>query len=277
MAWRTSKQGTNSSANTFTVTEPTGIAQGDFEFVLVSVSAASSVSTPAGWTLLNAVGPAAKFFIFYVTGGRGASPPTLTFTGTFSGGSLEWHCLAFTNGSVNIDASATTTLGQRTTPNCPSAVATGSSDEALAIAFNWDGSVSGGWAAPSGYTIRSVNGFALDCVCASKTLSAAGAEDPGAYNASNGGGPNDTWEVTLLIGDASVGGPTLEQEGYRWRNDDGSESAATWKAAQDTVPTITAGNAARLRMDINATNDPVSQDFQLEYRKVGDTTWKKVE
>ncbi len=34
----------------------------------------------------------------------------------------------------------------------------------------------------------------------------------------------------------SVNGPghAWDQEGYRWRNDDGSESAATWHAAQDT-------------------------------------------
>jgi hypothetical protein len=46
---------------------------------------------------------------------------------------------------------------------------------------------------------------------------------------------------------------TLEQEGYRWRNDDGSESAATWKASQDTTASVTVSDNVRLRMLINRT------------------------
>jgi hypothetical protein len=193
--WRTSKEGTNGSANTFTVIEPTGIASGDFEFVLVSSNTGSAITTPSGWTLFgSANGANGKFYIFYVTGGRGGSAPTLVFNGTFTSGSIEWHCLAFTNGSVAIDASATTTLGSRTTPDCPSATAIGTTDESLAIAFQFTG---GTWTAPSGYTLRSINTGGLDCMCSSKTLVAAGAENPAAYNAV---ASSDTWEATILVG-----------------------------------------------------------------------------
>ena len=57
---------------------------------------------------------------------------------------------------------------------------------------------------------------------------------------------------------------TLEQEGYRIRNDDGSESAASWKAAQDTAVSMTLG-AARVRVLLDATNDPVSKAVGLKY------------
>lgn len=49
------------------------------------------------------------------------------------------------------------------------------------------------------------------------------------------------------------GGTTYEQEGYRWRNDDGSESAATWKASQDTSATISVSTNVRLRTLLNRT------------------------
>ena len=59
---------------------------------------------------------------------------------------------------------------------------------------------------------------------------------------------------------------SIEQEGFRFRNDDGSESAATWKANQDTNITLAADTAARIRMLLNATGDPASIGAQLEYR-----------
>ena len=51
---------------------------------------------------------------------------------------------------------------------------------------------------------------------------------------------------------------TVEQEGYRWRNDDGSESAATWLASQDTPLTLDVGTSARLRVLLNGTLDPAA-------------------
>jgi hypothetical protein len=60
---------------------------------------------------------------------------------------------------------------------------------------------------------------------------------------------------------------TLIQEGFRFRNDDGSESAATWKDAQDANSQFEASGAFRLRMLIDSTGDPASEDYQLECRR----------
>ena len=68
----------------------------------------------------------------------------------------------------------------------------------------------------------------------------------------------------------------LEQEGFRFRADDGNETTATWLASQDTNINRATLTNTRLRMLINATGDPDSNQYQLEYRKVGDTDWKKV-
>ena len=66
------------------------------------------------------------------------------------------------------------------------------------------------------------------------------------------------------VSDAVVA--TIEQEGFRFRNDDGSESAATWKANQDTNITLAADTAFRLRFLLKATGNPDSINAQAEAR-----------
>ena len=77
------------------------------------------------------------------------------------------------------------------------------------------------------------------------------------------GGAAAAWDIGA---DEYVSSTAIEQEGFRFRNDDGSESAATWKASQDTNISLAADTAARIRMLLNATGDPASIGAQLEYR-----------
>jgi hypothetical protein len=64
-------------------------------------------------------------------------------------------------------------------------------------------------------------------------------------------GAFDCNTVMVMLKEASSG--SYEQEGYRWRNDDGSETAATWKASQDTNSTTAVNNNVRVRVLINRT------------------------
>ncbi len=68
----------------------------------------------------------------------------------------------------------------------------------------------------------------------------------------------------------------FEQEGFRFRNDDGTETTATWIAAQDANISRNKNANIRLRMLINATDDPAAEQYQLEWR-VSAGTWRKVE
>lgn len=70
----------------------------------------------------------------------------------------------------------------------------------------------------------------------------------------------------------------MQQEGFRFRNDDGSETTATGIAAQDVNVIRPKLTNTRLRVLVNGTNDNPSQPFRLEYRKVGDPNsfWKPV-
>lgn len=65
----------------------------------------------------------------------------------------------------------------------------------------------------------------------------------------------------------------IEQEGARFRNDDGSESAATWLAAQDANVTQPVSTNTRLRVLLNATGDPASFQGRLDYKKSTDSVY----
>lgn len=69
---------------------------------------------------------------------------------------------------------------------------------------------------------------------------------------------------------------TREQEGFRWRADDGSESAASWLAAQDTNVSRAADEITRLRMLTDVSGDAPAEGLKLQYRRQGATTWRDV-
>lgn len=70
----------------------------------------------------------------------------------------------------------------------------------------------------------------------------------------------------------------LEQEGFRWRYDDGDEDGATFSAAQDEHSAASIGIRKRLRTIVNVTGTPSTEEFELQYRRVGSPSedWRKV-
>jgi hypothetical protein len=66
-----------------------------------------------------------------------------------------------------------------------------------------------------------------------------------------------------------AGGASSEQEGFRWGVDDGSESAHTFEAAQDTSITIADAQSRLLRALINTTGDLASTAYTLRSQKNG--------
>lgn len=66
--------------------------------------------------------------------------------------------------------------------------------------------------------------------------------------------------------------PNLVQSHYRFRNDDGDETTATWRAAVDTVPAnIPINTLFRLRVAVTETmgGDPPLHTYSLEWRQNG--------
>lgn len=60
---------------------------------------------------------------------------------------------------------------------------------------------------------------------------------------------------------------SYEQEGFRFREDDGSETGATWIAPQDQNIVRPRNVNTRLRTLVNTTDDTPSNQYQLEYLK----------
>jgi len=74
--------------------------------------------------------------------------------------------------------------------------------------------------------------------------------------------------VALILNVASAPAVAVDQEGFRFRDDDGSESTASWKAAQDTDVVIGTNEQFRLRELLNATGNPDSAQYQIEAQRL---------
>ncbi|MCA0455663.1 MAG: LamG domain-containing protein [Chloroflexi bacterium] len=95
---------------------------------------------------------------------------------------------------------------------------------------------------------------------------------------SSGNGLNMSVTGTLSDGGSNPVPPvavTVTQSAYRFRDDDGSESTATWRQSENTVDTAAPEDAFRLRLQVDADGDPASQDLQLEYSVQGSGVWQK--
>jgi len=85
------------------------------------------------------------------------------------------------------------------------------------------------------------------------------------------------WDDIVINGTVADAG-TVEQEGFRFRSDDGSESGASWLAAQDTDIIQPKTTNTRLRMLLNGTLDRGSEQYRLEFRVAGSSDeWEIVE
>lgn len=91
----------------------------------------------------------------------------------------------------------------------------------------------------------------------------------------NGNSGNDLWLALASVVFRS-GTSEIEQEGFRWRDDDGSESSASWLQLQDVNIVRAASTTTRLRTLLNATDDPATAQYQLEYKKSTDSTYRKI-
>ncbi len=88
-----------------------------------------------------------------------------------------------------------------------------------------------------------------------------------------------TWHNDYGIDEIQIVGSVLwEQEGYRWRNDNGSESAATWKQNQDKEDIMTKTTNTRLRVLNDSAANDATKTVTLQYRRVGDpdSEWRSI-
>jgi hypothetical protein len=93
---------------------------------------------------------------------------------------------------------------------------------------------------------------------------------------------NDKWVASGLNVNQHVASYTYDQIKFRWRNDDGSESAATWQAVEGTNPsTVSVDTNTRLRIEFtndDATNSgDANETFKWQYKHTqGTNTWTDI-
>lgn len=107
----------------------------------------------------------------------------------------------------------------------------------------------------------------------------------------SGNGRNPTTGGTLTTEDGEYGlwtaeplqifvpaavAATLEQEGFRWGNDDGSESAHTHAAAQDANVTAPASQALLLNWLVDITGDPGATTLKVQVALDGTDDWSDI-
>ncbi|MDP4210273.1 MAG: RICIN domain-containing protein [Bacteroidota bacterium] len=69
----------------------------------------------------------------------------------------------------------------------------------------------------------------------------------------------------------------ISQRNWRWRNDNGTETSATWKAAENTTITLNDLNTLRLRLELdNNTGDSLNFDKELQFATNKRGPWKRV-
>lgn len=95
----------------------------------------------------------------------------------------------------------------------------------------------------------------------------------GSYSAGAGGTSSSNWVMYVLTYKLQLA--VVEQVGYRHRLDDGGESGAGWKAAQNTSITDPA-TEMRTRFLIDTTGDAGSISPQLEWSEEDLANWDKV-
>lgn len=84
--------------------------------------------------------------------------------------------------------------------------------------------------------------------------------------------------VLTLIIPPSAASVTYEQEGFRFRNDNGSESAATFRQLQDVDDSVIKETNIRLRVLTDTTGDAPSVTRTLQFRRDDEATteWRDV-
>lgn len=82
--------------------------------------------------------------------------------------------------------------------------------------------------------------------------------------------------ISNITIDAVITATAIDLEGYRWREDDGSEITASWFKPQDHVHSGAVSTNMRLRVIVNTTGGVPANAWQLEYRRQGTDPWFRV-
>jgi hypothetical protein len=244
------RNGSSASAvgATYSVTKPSGLTSGDVQYAFVHCDNTSvgSISGGATWTQIGseqamASGDGARFSLWrQVAGGSEPASYTVSNSGA-NGSSAVIVAYSGVNTSTPEAAQLATNGNSGSPPSSPVSIAinaiTTTANNQVVVWFglvDWNSGSAATFTDPASTTRRAVetpaqfsNALAVDFTkaTAGSTGTISGTGTLAAATGNYGG-----WMIALL--DSA----TITQQSFRWRNDDGSETTATWAAAQGSNP-----------------------------------------
>lgn len=247
--------------------------------LILAAGSDGTYTDPTGWTLDDTVVASAGCYLWTrIADNTATDAPTLDNNVATCLAWAEYSGNTSTPVDVSANASGGAGAGAQTTGTTAS---TAQSDE-LAVGMWVSSSATAGitWSAHTNSFVEvsetgtSGAGQRIGLSVATKALSSVGAVESSAT-------PSAMTDRHGIVGTYKAAPPdplSYEQEGFRFRNDDGSEAAATWLAAQDINITRAAALNTRIRVLVNATNDPPAEQYQLEVKRLSeaDSAYRKV-
>lgn len=267
IALRSSQTAGNATGTDLTVTTPAGAASGDY-LTAVFYREAGTLGLPAGWTQSGSDQRDTGADNLYLTFAclKLTSAPAANYTFTVSTSTWRTCVMSCWTGNFDTDPTDVAATGgngaSTSTPVATDITTIEATTMVIAAHGNYNGSdVTAG---TSSYTEASGLG-GTELWYKSYTSSGATGAKSFSFSPST---PGSDW-ATFHFAFKEAAAVTLEQEGFRFGVDDGSESGHTWEAAQDTNISTAAGESRLLRFIVNATGDPAAIAFKLKYQKNG--------
>ena len=271
-------QSANSATQSLTITKPTSIADDDILFGFIGHSDDNPVVTlgtlPTGWVLeggkrgANTATSNPRFWLVYkiITNAAG-EPANYTFTWDLTGGTFGGIvALRGVNSTGIFDQIGTSSggAGLATSITAPAVTTVNDEEWIFRVAIKDAGAVFTGTPATNRINQGNTAGGNGGAIAVSDTIQTTAGDTgvSGAFTLAS-----DEWDTwTITVNPAPVGG-NFNQASFRGRNDDGSETAATWKAAVNTNWNQRQDQNFRVRFLVQEDDDVEDLDvqFQLQY------------
>lgn len=271
--------GTSGTGTTATCSFASNVTAGNF--IAVHVSSAVAANTPTDTrghtyvasqaeTVVNASNRTRLFYVPNITGGANTVTVTFGSSSAWILNIVEYSGVKLTSPLLHINAS--TGFG---TAASSGSVTTTIADTLLLSSGVIENPAGDTIAAGSGWT-EVLNTQRGSAVPATGHLEERMPNATGTYTGTATLASSTNWAWQIAAFEGLVVPVTLEQEGSQWRLDNGTEVTATADGAQDTDVTLAPGDVRRVRHVINVGGNPTSLQLRAEYRKVGDTNWRRI-
>lgn len=275
------------SATTIALASAITLTEGNLVCVWVGYDGTSTTTTISDtqgntWTRVGTELSASSYqlgmFYSIITAG-GSSTITATF-GTARAyravAVAEWSPASGTTWAFDVQAGQTQATPGTGTDGVTTGTATNSAQPALIVglAFSYNGATI---SAGTSMTSRDNNLWSTVLANSAATMIADRAlTTTGAVAATWTASNNSLHFSQMGIFLEQSSSATINQEGFRFGNDDGSETSHTWLAAQDTNAARALDERFLLGVLVDTTGTVGSRTYRLQYRRVGEVTWQDV-